>query len=484
MQIVRDLAGYTLGRSDLLRRAMSKKKSSVMEKERQSFVYGNEEENVPGCVKNGISEAVANKIYDEMIDFAKYAFNKSHAAAYAVVSYQTAFLKYYHPVEFMAALITSVTDFPSKVSGYIMVCRNMGICILPPDINEGEAVFSVKDGAIRFGLTALKNIGAPVVHIIIEERRANGRYQSFPDFIERMSRHDGVNKKVLENLIKAGAFDTLEGTRKQFLLIYPALLENANKRNKDSMAGQLSLFDIVDDDIKKDFEVKMPDVGEFDKETLLAFEKEVLGIYVSGHPLESDTAMMQKVITNPTSDFMIDEETNEIALRDGATAIIGGLLNSKTIKHTRNDQMMAFITIEDMVGTVEVIIFPRDYEKYSGYLVEDSKLFIKGRVSLEDEKDGRLICEKIIPFDRMPRELWIKFDSKEAYLKDETDILKLMAESEGNDSVVIYVENPKAVKRFGKNQNIKITEGILCKLTEKYGENRVKVVEKGIANLF
>ena len=484
MQIVRDLAGYTLGRSDLLRRAMSKKKSSVMEKERQSFVYGNEEENVPGCVKNGISEAIANKIYDEMIDFAKYAFNKSHAAAYAVVSYQTAYLKYYHPVEFMAALITSVTDFPSKVSEYIMVCRNMGIRILPPDINAGEAVFSVKDGGIRFGLTALKNIGGPVVRTIIEERRAGGLYQSFPEFIDRMSHHDGINKKVLENLIKAGAFDTLEGTRKQFLMVYPALLDNANKRNKDSMAGQLSLFDIVDEEIKKDFEVKMPNVGEFDKETLLSYEKEVLGIYVSGHPLEGYMDVMQKVTTSRTSDFMMDEETGEIALHDGSTAVIGGLLNSKTIKHTRNDQMMAFITIEDMVGTVEVIVFPRDYEKYSSFLVEDSKLFIKGRVSLEEEKDGRLICEKIIPFDRLPRELWIKFEGKEAYLKEEPDILKLMAESEGNDSVVIYVENPKAVKRFGRNQNIKITNALLYELMKKYGEDRVKVVEKGIANLF
>ena len=397
MQIVRDLAGYSLGRSDLLRRAMSKKKAAVMEKERKIFIYGDEETGVPGCIKNGIDEQTANKIYDEMIDFAKYAFNKSHAAAYAVVSYQTAWLKYYFPVEYMAALMTSVIDNPSKVSEYIYACRQMNIKILPPDINKGEANFSVDGGDIRYGLAAIKSIGRPVIKAIVEDREELGLFQNLEDFITRLSAKNILNKRTIENLIKAGALDTLGGTRKQFMSIYVQIVDHVTQEKKNSMVGQMTLFDLVSEDQKEEFQIRMPDVGEYSKETLLAFEKEVLGIYVSGHPLEAYEEKWKKSISATTADFQLDEETGHTKVHDGAKEIIGGMITEKTIKHTKTNQMMAFITVEDLLGTVEVVVFPRDYEKNRDYLEVDSKVFVRGRVSEEDDKPSKMICEKIIP---------------------------------------------------------------------------------------
>ena len=482
MQIVRDLAGYTLGRSDLLRRAMSKKKGDVMQRERQNFVYGNEAEGVPGCVKNGIDEATANKIYDEMIDFAKYAFNKSHAAAYAVVSYQTAFLKYYFPVEFMAALMTSVIDNPPKVSEYIYACRQMGIEILPPDINKGMGNFSVDGGNIRYGLAAIKSIGRPVIQSIIEEREARGKFKTLKDFVERLSGKE-VNKRTIESFIKAGAFDNLGGTRKQFMMIYIRILDQVNQERKYSMAGQMSLFDLVDEEQKKEFDIQLPNVGEYEKETKLAFEKEVLGVYLTGHPLEDYEEKWKKNITRTALDFQIDEETGRTKVRDGARETIGGMITEKTIKHTKNNKTMAFITIEDLAGTVEVVIFPKDYEKNQRYLNEDSKVFVRGRVSEEDDAPSKLICESIIPFDRTKKELWIQYANKETYLRDEAHLFDLLKASEGEDSVVIYCKAEKAIKRLPAGRNIHVEPGILSRLTNYYGESCVKVVEKSIEKL-
>ena len=483
MQIVRDLAGYTLGRSDLLRRAMSKKKADVMQRERQNFVYGNPEENVPGCVANGISEEIANKIYNEMIDFAKYAFNKSHAAAYAVVAYQTAYLKYYHPVEYMAALMTSVIDNPGKVAEYIYSCRQMGIKILPPDINRGVGNFSVDNGNIRYGLAAIKSIGRPVIESIIEERKLRGEFKNLKDFIERLSGKE-VNKRTVENFIKSGAFDSLKGTRKQLMMIYIRVMDQVNQEKKYSMTGQMSLFDIVDEEQKKEFEITLPDVGEYQKETLLAFEKEVLGVYLSGHPLEEYEEKWRNNISTTTQDFQLDEETGVTKVRDGAKEIIGGMITSKTIKYTKKNQTMAFITIEDLMGTVEVVIFPRDYEKNQQYLQEDSKVFVKGRVSEEDDNASKLICEEIIPFERTRKELWLQYENKAAYLADEKHLFAMIADSEGDDAVVIYCKAERAVKRLPKNRNIKIEPGILSRLTNYFGESCVKVVEKPIEKMY
>ena len=479
MQIVRDLAGYTLGRSDLVRRAMSKKKGDVMQRERQNFVYGNEEEGVPGCIANGISEQIANKIYDEMIDFAKYAFNKSHAAAYAVVAYQTAYLKYYYPVEFMAALMTSVIDNPGKVSEYIYACRQMGIKILPPDINEGEGNFSVDGGNIRYGLAAIKSIGRPVIESIIKEREIGGRYTTLKNFIERLSSKE-VNKRTIENFIKSGAFDSLAGTRKQKMMIYIQILEQVNQEKKYSMSGQMSLFDLVEEDQKSDFDIPLPDVGEYEKANLFAFEKEVLGVYVSGHPLEEYEARWRKSISATTLDFQPDEDTGHSKVRDGAREVVGGIIAAKTIKHTKTNKVMAFLTLEDLLGTVEIVVFPKDYEKNKLYLEEDNKVFVRGRVSEEDESASKLICETIVPFDQVKRELWIQYEDKAEFLREERNLYQMINASEGEDTVVIYCKAEKAIKRLPANRNVGIDNILLGRLTNCYGEKRVKVVEKSI----
>ena len=482
MQIVRALAGYTLGRSDLLRRAMSKKKAAVMEKERQNFVYGNEEEGVPGCIKNGIPEKVANKIYDDMIDFAKYAFNKSHAAAYAVVSYQTAYLKHYYPVEFMAALMTSVIDNPRKVSEYILTCRQMGIAILPPDINCGEGAFSVDGKNIRYGLSAIKSIGRPVIEAIVKEREARGRYKTLRDFIERLSGKE-VNKRTIENFIKSGALDSLGGTRKQLMMIYVQIMDSVNQEKKYAMTGQLTLFDFVGEEEKQAYDIRLPDVGEYDKEQLLAFEKEVLGVYISGHPLEDYEQLWKKNISAVTSDFLLDEESGQAKMEDGRKVVVGGMITAKTVKYTRTNKTMAFITVEDLVGTVEVVIFPRDYEQFRGLLEEDRKVFIRGRVSGEDEKDSKMICEKIWSFEDTPRELWVQFPSMEDYKNQEDALFGFIREEEGRDQVVIYVKSPKSIKRLSENWGIQINQELLHKLTEYFGPENIKVVEKSIEKL-
>ena len=480
MQLVRDLAGYTLGRSDLLRRAMSKKKGDVMQKERQIFVYGDEENGVPGCIKNGIDEKTANKIYDEMIDFAKYAFNKSHAAAYAVVSYQTAYLKYYYPVEYMAALMTSVIENPSKVAEYIYACRQMNIQILSPDINRGIGNFSVDGNNIRYGLTAIKSIGRPVIASIIEDRDEFGPFKNLEDFISRMSVKDGLNKRAIEHLIKSGALDCLGGTRKQFMSIYVQIVDHVNQEKKYAMTGQMTLFDMVGEEEKEQFEIKLPDVGEYSKENLLAFEKEVLGVYLSGHPLQEYEDKWRKSISATTLDFQPDEETGRAKVHDGTREIVGGMITAKTIKHTKTNQMMAFLSLEDLVGTVEVIVFPRDYEKNREYLEIDKKIFVKGRVSEEEERPSKLICETIIPFEQTKKELWVQFSDKEDFLRNEHILYGYLADSEGDDEVVIYCQKERAIKRLPRNRNIRIGQEVLSRLMNHYGEKRVKVVEKSI----
>ena len=480
MQIVRNLAGYTLGRSDLVRRAMSKKKAAVMEKERQNFVYGNEEEGVPGCIANGISEQTANKIYDDMIDFAKYAFNKSHAAAYAVVSYQTAFLKYYYPVEFMAALMTSVIEMPTKVAEYIQVCRQMNIKILPPDVNRGAYGFSVDNGAIRYGLSAIKSVGRPVINALVEEREANGEYRSLKDFIERLT--GTVNKRAIENFIKAGALDCLEGNRRQKMLVYGQIVDSIAQEKKNSFAGQMSLFDLVSDEEKKEYEIRMPDVEEYDKEMILAFEKDVLGIYLSGHPLERYRNIMEKMISAKTTDFQPDEESGIPKVYDGQKVIIGGMITEKTIKYTRNNKVMAFLTVEDLLGTVEIVVFPRDYEKWQAMLNEDARVFVQGRVNAEDDKPSKLILEKVRAFEDMPQELWIQFKDKAEYAEKEQELLETLKGYSGVSAVVIYLKDVNAMKRLPAGYHARISDSLTGELRKKYGESNVKVVERVLKN--
>ncbi|MCH5342767.1 MAG: DNA polymerase III subunit alpha [Acetatifactor sp.] len=494
MQIVRDLGGYTLGRSDLVRRAMSKKKQSVMEKERANFIYGNEAEGVKGCVANGISEQTATQIYEDMMDFAKYAFNKSHAACYAVVAYQTAFLKYYYPVEFMAALLTSVIDNPRKVSDYILTCRSMGIELLPPDINEGQSGFSVSGKGIRYALTAIRGVGRPVIDSIVQERRERGAFTNLKDFITRMSGTD-VNKRAIENFIKAGAMDSLGGTRKQFMSVYIQILDHITKDKKNNLAGQISLFDIADEDSKEEFDIRMPDLGEYNKEMMLAFEKEVLGVYISGHPLEEYQELWQSIITNTTNDFALDEENGAVRVQDHARATVGGIITDKNVKYTKNDKIMAFLSLEDLVGIVEVIVFPQDYERFSSLLLEDTKVFVQGRTSVEEDRDAKLICEQIMTFEeaaaqsserrqavKMPDGVWVQFADAESYAAKEKELLEAIADSDGNDNVVIFLKSNKSFKILPANRRVKADESLKKRLNELFGEENVGFRMKAIEN--
>ncbi|HBA50300.1 MAG TPA: DNA polymerase III subunit alpha, partial [Lachnospiraceae bacterium] len=524
MQIVRDLGGYTMGRSDLVRRAMSKKKHSVMEKERANFIYGNEAEGVPGCVSKGIDEQVANGIFDDMIDFAEYAFNKSHGAGYAVVAYQTAYLKYYYPVEFMAALMTSVIDNTKKVSEYILTCRSMGITLLPPDINQGQSGFSVRGDSIRYALTAIKGVGRSAIDSLVEEREERGPFTNLNDFITRVADKD-VNKRAVENFIKAGALDSLGGTRKQFMSVYVQIMDHIAKDKRNNLAGQMSLFDIAEESQKEEFDIRMPDVGEYPKEMLLAFEKEVLGIYISGHPLESDQALLEQYVTNTTNDFILDEESGKASLEDQARVVIGGMIVDKNIKYTKNDKVMAFLNLEDLVGNVEVVVFPRDYEQYSGLLAEEARLFIQGRANMEEEKDGKLLCEQIVSFEEarkangspifknrygggsgnygswqnrnngnsqpgngssaggqntgrkpgFPKGLWIQFPDADSYYAREQELLSDIADSEGNDDVVIYLKDAKAFRILPSSRRVKADSSLTEKLGQRFGRENVKI---------
>lgn len=478
MQIVRELAGYTLGRSDLVRRAMSKKKQSVMEKEQHNFVYGNPEENVKGCIANGIDEKVAIKIYNDMIDFAKYAFNKSHAAAYAVVSYQTAFLKFYYPVEYMAALMTSVIENSSKVSEYIVTSRGMEIKLLPPDINEGESGFSVKGNSIVYGLSAIKSIGRSVIDNIVDERNKNGRFKNIKDFCERLSGKE-VNKRTIENFIKAGAFDRLEGNRRQLMAVYSSVLDRVNEEKKKSITGQMSLFDLVSDEEKAEYEIKLPNLNEYSKEEKLSFEKEVLGVYVSGHPLEEYEEKWRKNVKAYTKDFILDEEGNTV-VDDNSYTVVGGMVENVIMKTTRTGSTMAILTLEDLYGTIEILVFSKVLEKYRFLLKDNEKIFVRGRTSIGDDDKGKLICDKIVSFDDVPRELWIQFDNKEIYISNEQKILNIINDSDGNDNIVIYCRNEKIKKVYPKNLRVKANEELICKLIDLYGEANVKVVEKSI----
>ena len=474
MSIVRDLGGYTLGRSDLVRRAMSKKKQSVMEKERRNFVYGNPEENVPGCISRGIPEYTASHIYDMMMDFAKYAFNKSHAACYAVVTYQTAWLKYYYPTEFMAALMTSVIDFPAKVAGYILTCRSMKIPLLPPDINEGEAGFSVSGGAVRYGLTAIKGVGRPVIDGIIAERKARGPFRDLHDFLSRMVMQEReINRRVIESFIKAGALDCLGATRKQMMSVYMRMMDDLQSSRRNDMAGQLSLFDIVDEEDKAEYQVRMPDIGEYPREMMLAFEKEVLGIYVSGHPMEEYSALWKSNITAKAADFYLDEEIGQARIRDGSKATIGGMITEKTIKYTRQNKVMAFLTLEDMTGSVEVIVFPKSYEDQGALLQEDRKVFIQGRVQAEEDKDGKLICEKIIPFEDVPRKLWIRFPDRASYEAGAKELFELIDRNGGRDKVILYLEDVHQRRVLPPGQGVRADRDLVDRLGRIFGSANV-----------
>ena len=474
MQIVRELAGYNNAQSDDIRRTMSKKKIEKMAKEKNDFIYGNEERGIDGCIKRGISEEVAKKIYDDMTDFAKYAFNKSHAAAYAVVSYQTAYLKCHYPVEFMAALMTSFMEHTGKITEYIMTCRQMGIEILSPDINEGDYRFTPYEGNIRYGLAAIKGVGRPVIDEIVEERKAGGPYVNLKDFCTRLSGRS-VNKRTVESFIKAGALDCLPGTRKQKMLVYADVIDDVSRQKKTTMTGQMSLFDFAEE-----LDIVMPEVGEYDKEEILAFEKEVLGVYISGHPLEQYVGLLERNITNRTTDFVTADGEMAPKVRDQASAVIGGMITAKTVKTTRTNSLMAFITLEDLYGTVEVIVFPRDYDKNRSVIEEDRKVLIKGRVTVEEDKPAKLICSEILPFDELDKDLWIQFETRADYEREERFVLDAVRRYDGRDMVHIYLHKERAHKLLPRSYATRAEGELLEILRDRLGADNVKVVEKSI----
>lgn len=508
MQIVMKLAGYTLGRSDLVRRAMAKKKPEEMEKERKNFVYGNKELNVPGCIANGISEDIANKIFDEMMKFAEYAFNKSHSVAYAVLAAQTAYLKYYYPVEFMAALMSSVLDNNGKVAKYISVCKQMNVEILPPDINEGVAKFSISDGKIRYGLSGIKSVGAAVVDRIVEERQKNGRFKDLHDFLTRMPSKD-TNKKTVEALILSGAFDGMGANRKQMLMALPAISEETARERKSRESGQLSLFDIMGDDFAASSRVPYPDVDEYPDTEKLSLEKSVLGVYVSGHPLGKYVDLLQKNCTAQSLDFAPDseednEEIDEVGaddtekkLRDGGVYVVGGIITNVSVKLTRKNQNMAYVTLEDMVGQMEVVVFPRDFEKNRSLLTVDNRVFIRGHADV-GEKGSKLILSDIVTFDKVEngavsftpaggqrkwaakaspvesnKQLWVLFEDMDEYVKNETQFISILEQHKGNCPVYVQLKTTRQVKNMGRGFCVNENSGILYSLQMEYGKDRV-----------
>ena len=474
MQIVRDLAGYTLGRSDLVRRAMSKKKASIMEKERKNFVYGNISEGIKGCIENGISENIANKIFDEMSDFAKYAFNKSHAACYAVVAYQTAWLKCYYPKEYMAALLTAVMYNTSKVNEYILECKQMGIAILPPDVNEGESGFSVSKNGIRFGLSAIKGLGNTVTDEVVKNRTALGKFKNLEDFVERMSSKE-VNRRTLESFIKAGAFDSFSGNRHQKLKGMEVLLENKSKTSKNKIAGQMNLFEIMTPKAKEIYQIKLPNVEEFSKSELLSFEKEVIGMYISGHPLDEYAEEILKNITAKTVDFFARDEEEPVVI-DKSNVTIGGIVSSISIKTTRNNDTMAFVNLEDLYGNVEVVVFPKIYEKYKKLLNENEKVYIMGKVQLGDDGNGKILADSVKAFDRKVNELWLQYQSLEDFEEDKIKLLEFLSLNKGDDKAIIFIRESRLKKVLDKGINV--NQDIISYLSRKMGEDNVKVVTK------
>lgn len=483
MQIVRDIGGFSMGRSDLVRRAMGKKKMDVMEQERKHFIYGKTNEKgeieIAGAIRNGVDEETANKIYDEMIDFANYAFNKSHSAAYAVVAYQTAWLKYYYPVEFMAALITSIMGNTNSVSLYIQECRRLGIKILPPDINESYAKFTVKDGAIRFGLAAIKNVGAAAIDSIVETRKKGGKFLSFIDFCQRVDL-SVLNKRMIESMIKCGTFDSLGANRAQLLAIYERVLEGIAQDRKRNIEGQFSLFDTLEQKNSSSLSLDiLPNINEFPERTLLSMEKEMLGVYISGHPLSAFTQelkMFSNITTIDINEVVEELEVNNNPIRDGKKVKIGGIITKKQNKITKNNNMMAFATLEDLYGTIELIIFPATFEKYSKLIHEDSIVLIEGRLSISEEEDSKIIVETIKPLTKIKKEkVYIKMPRTKP-LSFMEEIKKVLKQYNGTVPVYVYLERNKSTIMADRDYWVDIDNNELFeKLENMLGKDCVKV---------
>lgn len=486
MQIVRDMAGYSWGRSDLVRRAMAKKKQEVMQKERETFVHGLEEDGkvvVDGALRRGVSEEVANKIFDDMMDFANYAFNKSHAAAYAIVAYRTAWLKVHYPVEFMAALMNSFMGASQKIAGYIQYCRKHGIEVRQPDINESQVKFSVQGGDIRFGLAAVRNVGRGVVEEILQERRDKGPFRDFFDFINRVPT-EALNKRMLESLIQAGAFDTTGAYRSQLLAVYEQAVDGVTASRKHNLAGQVSLFDLSGE-AQPMLSVQLPDLPEHPPRALLAMEKEMTGVYINGHPLAEFAKALERYPINTTM-FSTEEGEEGVEgfdhetpqLRDDQQVELAGIVTAKVLKTTKSNDQMAFLTLEDMVGSIEILVFPKVYKRYRDYTETDSIIVASGRVSLKEGEQGKLIAQSLAPLQQQEvsaRRLYVKLPKEaDEYAMDV--VRAALLTFPGQVPVVLYDE--KSGKKYMTPENLWVNPcaELLDNLARIVPENCIKTV--------
>ncbi|HOR85675.1 MAG TPA: DNA polymerase III subunit alpha [Bacillota bacterium] len=464
MQIVRDLGGYSMGRSDIVRRAMGKKKADVMAKERENFINGIVDEAgnilVAGCVRNGIPAKTAAEIFDEVAKFAGYGFNKSHAAAYAIIAYQTAWLKYYYPVEFSAALITSVMGNTKKVAEYIQHCKGIGIEVLPPDINESSVSFTVRENKIRFGLAAVKNVGINAILSIIKARKERSRFEGLYDFLQKID-YSVINKRTVESLIKCGAFDRFGVYRSRMLAVYEKLIDSIQLQKKINVEGQISLFDTMEESGNLIGNI-YPEIKEHPKKNLLAMEKEMIGLYISGHPLEEYEPELKSSVTVTTADLLtdIESETQNMGNNpelDGKKVTMGGIITSVKQKTTKTNNMMAFVELEDLYGTLEIIVFPKTYERFKNLLLQDSIVLVGGRISQKEEEAAKIICDTVAPLK--------KYMGKKLYIKINTELQPgiiekletLLIEHRGIQPVILVNEadGPK-----GKRQVIKVDSSI------------------------
>lgn len=485
MQVVRDLGGYSYGRSDLVRRAMGKKKMDVMEKEREYFIHGKTDENgeleIAGCVRNGVPEDIGNKIFDDMIDFAKYAFNKSHAAAYGVLAYETAYLKAHYPVEFMAALITSVMGNTDKVVEYIRECNSLKIDVLKPDINKSFTKFSVEDKSIRFGLAAVKNVGVNVLNNIIRERESSGEFKDFNEFCKRLDSKD-LNKRIIESLIKCGAFDEMGDNRASLLLGYEKLLESISMDRKKNLAGQVSLFDgfDMDESINNDIQsmYTLPHVKELEEKERLYLEKEVLGMYVSGHPLSQykDEIKRNTTINNAELNEIKDDYITYLNLNEREVTM-GGIVINKTIRTTKRNDLMAIIELEDLFGVIEVIVFPQVLQKYNTVIQEDKIIYIDGRLSIKEDENAKLIAREIRDMNDSGNKdkptLYLKINSIENK-ELVNDLISVVTKYPGENDIYIYAENIKQVYKWN-HIKVNINENLINELEHILPKTNIKV---------
>lgn len=490
MQIVRDIGGYSMGRSDLVRRAMSKKKIDVMKKERENFVNGILDEDgnivVKGAIRNGVSRKVAEDIFDQMMDFASYAFNKSHAAAYAVVAYQTAWLKYHYPVEFMAAMMNSFIGSADKISYYVHECKSMNIRVLPPDLNLSSTGFAVQQGAIRFGLAAIKNVGVGAVEAVVAERKRKGPFSGFRDFCERMCEGE-VNKRCIESMIKCGVFDSFGICRSKLMAAFEKLIDGLIQVKKKNLEGQLSLFDIAAGSEKKQVEDdNYPDLEEFPQKKLLSMEKEMLGLYLSGHPLgeyekalESQVSIYSKDLKTDLHDEVSEAAAAEAPVSDGMKVVVGGIITGRKSKTTKSNNLMAFIELEDLFGTMEVIVFPSVLEKYNELLAEENIVLITGRISMKEEEDPKIICSEVKPLikntnpiSRQPK-LYLKIQGNESpeFLSSLHSLLKYFG---GKTPVWLYRSADEKYVSLGKEFGADLASPeLMNELTERLGRDNV-----------